>query len=63
MSFESSIQNWVALDNQIKTLSDRLKELRTKRNDIGDNIISYVETNELSNAVVKISDGNTIWND
>lgn len=57
MSFESSIQNWVALDNQIKTLSDRLKELRTKRNDIGDNIISYVETNELSNAVVKISDG------
>lgn len=57
MSFESSIQNWVALDNQIKTLSDRLKELRAERNDIGDNIIAYVETNELSNAVVKISDG------
>ena len=57
MSFETSIQNWVAIDNQIKTLSDRLKELRAERNDIGENIIAYVETNELSNAVVKISDG------
>ena len=57
MSFESSIQSWVAIDNQIKTLSDRLKELRAERNDIGENIIAYVETNELSNAVVKISDG------
>lgn len=57
MSFETSIQNWVAIDNQIKTLSDRLKELRTERNDIGENIIAYVETNELSNAVIKISDG------
>lgn len=57
MSFETSIQSWVAIDNQIKTLSDRLKELRSERNDIGENIIAYVETNELSNAVVKISDG------
>ena len=57
MSFETSIQSWVSLDNQIRTLSDRMKELRSKRNDIGDNIIAYVETNELNNAVVKISDG------
>ena len=57
MSFETSIQSWVAIDNQIRTLSDRLKELRAERNDIGENIIAYVETNELSNAVVKISDG------
>ena len=57
MTFETSIKDWVALDNQIKTLGDRLKELRAERNDIGDNIISYVETNELNNAVVQISDG------
>ena len=57
MSFESSIQNWVSLDNQIRTLSERVKALRTERNDVGDNIMAYVETNELNNAVVKISDG------
>ena len=57
MSFESFIQNWVSLDNQIKIAGENLKELRDKRNDIGKNIITYVETNKLSNAVVKISDG------
>ena len=57
MSFETSIQKWVTLDNQIKTVGDHLKDLRTERNDIGDNIITYVETNNLNNVVVKISDG------
>ena len=57
MSFEESIKDWVSLDNQIKTLSDRLKELRIERNEISDNIITYIDTNELNNAVVKISDG------
>ena len=57
MSFETSIQEWVSLDNQLRTLNDKVKELRSERNDIGDNIITYVETNELNHAVVKISDG------
>ena len=57
MSFETSIQNWVSLDNQIKTIGDRVKTLRSERNDIGDHIIKYVETNKLNHAVVKISDG------
>lgn len=62
MSFETSIQSWVSLDNQIRTLSEKVRELRAERNDIGDNIIAYVETNELSNAVVQISDGKLRFN-
>lgn len=57
MSFEQQIQQWVAIDNQMKLVSDKLKELRDKKHDIGAQINSYIETNELSNASVKISDG------
>ena len=32
MSFEESIKYWVAIDNQLKTLNEKTKELREKKN-------------------------------
>lgn len=57
MSFQEKIQTWVSLDNQLRILSDKTKELRNKRNDTCEQIFSYVKTNKLDNAVVQISDG------
>jgi aldehyde:ferredoxin oxidoreductase len=57
MSFEEKIQQWVLLDNQLRNLSEKIRELREKKNNVGENINHYVETNNLSNAVVQISDG------
>lgn len=57
MSFQEKIQHWVSLDNQIRHLTDKTKELRNKKNDTCDEILSYVNTNKLDNAVVQISDG------
>lgn len=57
MSFESQIQQWVAVDNQIKLLNDKMKELRDKKNTISEQINTHIETNQLSNASVKINDG------
>jgi len=57
MSFQEKIQTWVSLDNQLRILSDKTKELRNKRNYTCDQIFSYVKTNKLDNAVVQISDG------
>jgi len=57
MSFENQIQQWVQLDNQLKQLNEKTKELRDKRNVLEQNITSYASTNNLSNATVKISDG------
>lgn len=57
MSFQEKIQNWVSLDNQIRILTDKTKELRSKKNDTCDEILTYVTTNKLDNAVVQISDG------
>lgn len=57
MSFENQIQQWVQLDNQLKQLNEKTKELRDKRNVLEQNITTYASTNNLSNATVKINDG------
>jgi hypothetical protein len=57
MSFEEKIQQWVMLDNQLKILNEKIREIRDKKNDLGENIQYYVENNNLNNSVVQISDG------
>lgn len=55
--FQQNIKQWVSLDTQLKTLNEKTKELRNKRNDLTDNIIEFVDNNNLSTATIKISDG------
>lgn len=57
MSFENRIQQWVSLDNQLKKINEQTKELREKRNELEQNITAYAQSNNLSNATVKIGDG------
>ena len=57
MSFENQIQQWVQIDNQIKQINEKTKELREKRNALEQNITKYASSNNLSNATVQISDG------
>ncbi len=57
MSFEGRIQQWVSLDNQLKKINEQTKELREKRNELEKNITTYAQSNNLSNATVKIGDG------
>ena len=40
-SFEDSIKNWVYIDNQIKNLQDKVKELRDKKSDKEFKIFNY----------------------
>lgn len=57
MNFEQQIQQWVVIDNQMKNLNDKLKELRDKKNTISENINNHIETTQLTNASIKLSDG------
>jgi hypothetical protein len=57
MSFEQQLQQWVAIDNQMKTLNDRMKELRDKKNVLSQNINTHIETNNMLESSVKLSDG------
>ena len=57
MSFENQIQQWVSLDNQLKNLNEKVKELREKRNSLESNITTYAFNNNLSKSIVHINDG------
>jgi hypothetical protein len=57
MNFEQQIQTWVSIDNQIKTLGERMKELRDKKNTISEQINTHIENNQMSNATIKLNDG------
>jgi hypothetical protein len=57
MSLEENIKKWVSIDNQLKTLSDKTKELRETKNNTEQLILEYVETKNMKNATVNISDG------
>ena len=57
MSFEENIKQWVLLDNQLKILNEKAKEIREKRNSVNENIQTIVQKNDLTNKSVQISDG------
>jgi hypothetical protein len=56
-SFEENIKKWVQLDNQIKLINDKTKEIKDQKNAIEETILSYVEKNNLDNATAKITGG------
>lgn len=55
--FQNKIKEWVSIDNKIKVINDQLKVLREERNSKTNNIINYVDTNNMGNAVINITDG------
>lgn len=57
MNFEQQIQQWVSIDNQMKIMGDRMKELRDNKHKIAEQINTHVQTNQLSNATIKLHDG------
>lgn len=57
MSFEERIKTWVNIDNQIRLHNDKLKELRSKRNQITETVTSYLEENSLEKAKIEITGG------
>lgn len=57
MSFEERIKEWVSTDNMMKLYLEKIRELRHKRNDITDSLITYAADQNLEHAVIQISDG------
>lgn len=55
--FQNQIKQWVEIDNEVKALNSQLRELRMNRNNISDQIVSFVDSNNLDKAVIEISDG------
>ena len=56
-TLESKIKRWVELDNRIKETADAVKDIRTEKYVINDEIIELIEEKQLGKATVNISDG------
>jgi len=62
MDFQEDIKQWVSKDNQIKTYSERIKQLRDERSSLTERIFDYAEQNNLAHAVIQITDGKLKFN-
>ena len=60
--FKEEIKQWVKIDNLMKEKTEELKVLRTEKNYIQEEILTYVEENELNTSTIQISDGTLKFN-
>ncbi len=60
--FQNNIQKWVEVDNKIKKLNEETRAYRNQKNELTDDILAVVETNNLKKAVIEISDGSLKFN-
>ena len=56
-TIKENIKEWVTLDNYSKIINEKNKEVRQKKKEIRNNIMNYVESNNLIDNVIQISDG------
>lgn len=56
-TLETKIKRWVELDNKIKLTADEVRDIRTEKSVINDEILEIVEEKQLGKATVNISDG------
>lgn len=55
--FIENIQKWVTLDSQNKIINQKIKEIRTSKNKLLEEINKYVSENNIENTKIEISDG------
>jgi hypothetical protein len=55
--FIENIQKWVKIDNEIKTINERVKKARELKSEIMNNIVEYANENNITNTKIEISDG------
>ncbi len=57
-NYISKIQEWIKYDNIIQRIKEETSEASEKKKQIEEEIVSYVQTNNLQSLNINISDGN-----
>ena len=52
--FQNKIKQWVELDNKVKILNDQVREIRNERNNVSDEIVAFVDENNLDLSLIHI---------
>ena len=56
MSFEGQIQQWVALDNELKRLNEKSREIREQKHKLEEILFDRATENNHLQATIKIGD-------
>ena len=56
MSFEEQIQQWINIDNQMKILNDKIKEMREQKILLSSQIIGYAKNKNMMNRMITLND-------
>tara|TARA_B100001142_G_scaffold225842_1_gene223966 strand:+ start:1732 stop:2079 length:348 start_codon:yes stop_codon:yes gene_type:complete len=56
--YQEKIKRWVHCDNELISLRNQMRELRSERTELKDQIYTYAETNNLEHATIQLRDGN-----
>ena len=57
MDLETAVKNWVTVDNKVRVLNQHIRNVREERNTSEKNLMKCIESNELQNSTINISDG------
>jgi chromosome segregation ATPase len=55
MSFDSKVQQWVSIDNELKKLNDHIKQLRDQRNTLETTLTNYAKNNNMTNSTIQLN--------
>ena len=53
MSLQENIKTWVSLDNEFRRINKKLQEIKSKKNEINDNILNYFHENNINSPTIK----------
>ena len=56
-NFVENVQKWVSLDSQLKIALDKTRIMRENKNELATRIFEYVDSNQMRDRKVDISDG------
>jgi seryl-tRNA synthetase len=56
--FINDVQKWVAIDTQLKSANEKIRQLRDSRNQLTSQICGFVDAQNMRDTKLEISDGN-----
>jgi hypothetical protein len=57
MSLQDNIKLWVSLDNEIRNITKKLQEIKSKKTEINEDIMTYFHEKNITAPTINISDG------
>lgn len=55
--FIEHVKRWAVLEKQLKTINEKMKEMRAQKSELADYICQYIEKHPIANNSIQLTDG------